>query len=44
MTKKSAIDDVKKLLKAASKFKNNHVISKFTKTVKNEIKNLLLSL
>ena len=30
-TKKSIIDDVKKLLKAASKFSNNNTISKFTK-------------
>ena len=30
-TKKSIIDDVKKLLKAASKFSNNGTISKFTK-------------
>ena len=30
-TKKSIIDDVKKLLKVASKFSNNGTISKFTK-------------
>ena len=37
-TKKSIIDDVKKLLKAASKFSNNGTIYNF------EIKNLLFSL
>ena len=30
-TKKSLIDNVKRLLKAASKFSNNGTISKFTK-------------
>ena len=32
IAKKSAIDDVKRLLKAASKFKNNGIISKFPRS------------
>ena len=32
ITKKSTISDVKKLLKAASKFKNNDIISKLTRS------------
>ena len=49
-TKKSLIDDVKKLLKAASKFSNRGTESNFKKTLldtlqyKNEIENLLLTL
>ena len=31
ITKKSTINDAKELLKAASKFKNNNIISKFTR-------------
>ena len=41
ITKKSAIDDVKKILKAAYKFKNNDIISKFTR---NFVKHLLPTL
>ena len=41
ITKKCAIDDVKKLLKASSMFKKNDIISKFTR---NFVKHLLPTL
>ena len=40
-TKESLMDDVKRLLKTASKFSNNNTISNFTKTF---VKHILLTL